>query len=65
MNSDMLTSIEDADLDNVAGGAGISIDLGRLGGASINVDEGGVTTTLKVFHKTFTAGLNFFFGVSR
>jgi hypothetical protein len=62
MNSDKLISIDDADLEGVAGGIGAALDLGRLGGASLSLGEGGLKTSLTLFGKTLSAGINFFFG---
>ncbi len=66
MNSDMLISIDDADLENVAGGIGAALDLGRFGGASLSLDCEGLkaSASLSLFGKV-KAGLNVFFGFSR
>lgn len=62
MNSDKLITLDDADLDQVAGGIGASLDLGRVGGGSISLGEDGLKTSLTLFGKTLSAGINFFFG---
>jgi hypothetical protein len=58
MNSENLISIEDSELDQVAGGIGAALDLGRLGGASLNLGEQGVTATFSFFGHTLELGLS-------
>jgi hypothetical protein len=60
MNSDMLISIDDAELDNVAGGLGAALDLGRLGSASLDLSGSGLTTKISLFGKTLEINLGFF-----
>ncbi len=63
MSSDTLVSVDDADLDNVVGGIGASLDLDFLGSASIKLDQKGLLATLALFGKTLKAGLDFVFSI--
>lgn len=56
MNSDMLTSIDDADLDNVAGGVdfGGSLTFGRATvGATGSIDFNGFSLNVNLFGQKF------------
>jgi hypothetical protein len=64
--NDNLISIEDADLDNVAGGLGITAgaDFGRLGGLGLHVGTDGVSGKITIFGKTFEVGVKLFLGLT-
>jgi hypothetical protein len=68
MNSNKLISIDDADLDQVAGGLGISLGLdSRLlgkAGAGLSLGFEGIEGTITLFGKTVTAGLGVILDVS-
>lgn len=57
MNSDKLISIDDADLDLVAGGLGLGVQVNDKTLAGVDVSKKGVTVTL--FGFSLTLGLKF------
>jgi hypothetical protein len=67
MNSEQLVAIDDSDLDQVAGGLGISIgiDSRLLGqaGAGLSFGLDGIKGSLTLFGKKLEAGIGLFFGI--
>ena len=55
--NDKLISIDDADLDSVAGGLGISVDAGRVGGLGVSLDKDGLKGEITLFGHTIKLGL--------
>lgn len=59
MTNDKFVSLDDAALDEVNGGLslGLTVNETTVAGASLNVDDGQVSTSLTLFGKTVSAAL--------